>query len=247
MRGIPTEFRSSATTYLLTWAVGVILLCIPLIQMGYEQSFLTLNALRLPWLDFLMPHYTHVGDGLILASLGATILLIKGDFHLLILLVITLLLVMVLVSVFKNLVFTHWGRPAVVFAAPPQEFFMTSTRPLSSLSFPSGHTTAAAAAGFLPALATRSRWGGLVLGLLMLAVGYSRIYIGVHFVGDVVAGACLGLGIAWGALISLNAPVQAWWLRQHDYSREIFRRIAWLISLLVGVIGVVSLYFVYYG
>ncbi len=247
MKGIPTTFRSSTATYLLTWTVGIILLCIPLIQLGYEQSFLTLNALRFTWLDFLMPHYTHVGDGLMLASIGAIFILIREDFPLLVLLVITLILVMILVSIFKNLVFTHWGRPAVVFAYPPQDFFMISTRPLSSLSFPSGHTTAAAAAGFFPALATRSRWGGLIIGLLMFAIGYSRIYIGVHFVGDVVAGAFLGLGIALGVMLSLHSSVYAWWLRLSLAKHILFHRIAWLVSLLIGLVGLVSLYLIYYG
>lgn len=61
-------------------------------------------------------------------------------------------------------------------------------------SFPSGHATSAfAAAGVVAALHPRLR--APVLGIAAL-VALSRVYLGVHFPSDVVAGAALGLGIA---------------------------------------------------
>ena len=71
-------------------------------------------------------------------------------------------------------------------------------------SFPSGHamsstvTYGALALVFLPALPRRWRpvgLGGVVL--LVLAIGTSRLFLGVHFVSDVVGGFVLGL--AWVA------------------------------------------------
>jgi undecaprenyl-diphosphatase len=60
-----------------------------------------------------------------------------------------------------------------------------------SWSFPSGHTsTAFAAAVVVASLHPRLRLP--VLGLAAL-VGLSRVYLGVHFTIDVVAGAALGL------------------------------------------------------
>jgi membrane-associated phospholipid phosphatase len=63
-----------------------------------------------------------------------------------------------------------------------------------SRSFPSGHTAAAVAfasgaAHVLPAT-------GIPLNALAALVGYARVHTGVHYPGDVVAGALLGAVIA---------------------------------------------------
>jgi undecaprenyl-diphosphatase len=62
-----------------------------------------------------------------------------------------------------------------------------------SPSFPSGHTaTAFAAAAVVGAIYPRLRWPLYCLAAL---VGLSRIYLGVHFALDVIAGAILGVSI----------------------------------------------------
>lgn len=63
-----------------------------------------------------------------------------------------------------------------------------------SYSMPSSHAANSGAAAFhfsffYPALAP-----GLVL--LALAIGYSRVYVGVHYPGDVLVGLMVGLGAA---------------------------------------------------
>jgi undecaprenyl-diphosphatase len=71
-------------------------------------------------------------------------------------------------------------------------------------SFPSGHTTATAAVVWLLFLtvvaANRSgtaRLTAMVLAVLVtLAMGWSRVYLGVHYITDVVGGALLGLWLA---------------------------------------------------
>ncbi len=65
----------------------------------------------------------------------------------------------------------------------------------SSHSFPSGHTASAFA--FATAVGQRipSLW--LPLRGLALLVGYSRIHTGVHYPGDVVAGAVVGSACGW--------------------------------------------------
>jgi undecaprenyl-diphosphatase len=65
----------------------------------------------------------------------------------------------------------------------------------ASPSFPSGHaTTAFAAAVALALLVPRWRWWALAFAAV---VAYSRVYLGVHYWSDIVAGALLGAAVAW--------------------------------------------------
>ena len=64
----------------------------------------------------------------------------------------------------------------------------------TSSSFPSGHSASAAA--FVTGLAMESLPAGAALAPVGLAVGYSRVHVGVHFPGDVVAGFAVGAGVA---------------------------------------------------
>lgn len=67
-------------------------------------------------------------------------------------------------------------------------------------SFPSGHATSAfAAAGVVAAMHPRLRAPVLALAAL---VALSRVYLGVHYPTDVLAGALLGLAIAAVAVAS---------------------------------------------
>ncbi|MEU3218976.1 phosphatase PAP2 family protein [Streptomyces sp. NPDC006971] len=61
-------------------------------------------------------------------------------------------------------------------------------------SFPSGHSASAAA--FATGVALESRGWGVVVAPLALSVAASRVYTGVHYPSDVLAGAALGVGAA---------------------------------------------------
>jgi membrane-associated phospholipid phosphatase len=68
-----------------------------------------------------------------------------------------------------------------------------------SPSFPSGHAMSAfAVAAAIAVLAPRTRWA--VLGVAA-AIAFSRVYLGVHFWIDVLAGAALGIAIGVGVAV----------------------------------------------
>ena len=84
-------------------------------------------------------------------------------------------------------------------------------------SFPSGHAAGAAAVGLLCAWMlccwVVHRWAGQVAVWALsitaiIVIGFSRLYLGVHFVTDVLAGWLLGT--AWTATVIL---VTSWWSR----------------------------------
>ncbi len=75
----------------------------------------------------------------------------------------------------------------------------------AGLSFPSGHTTQTF---FIATLATnyfQLPWGAaLLLYGIAITVGVTRVYLGVHYPRDVMAGAILGL--IWGTMGVIIAP-----------------------------------------
>lgn len=71
-------------------------------------------------------------------------------------------------------------------------------------SFPSGHTCAAfaaASAWWHTVQDRRFQWAALVSAVLM---GFSRLYVGVHFPTDVLAGACVGCLCGWMAWVGFQ-------------------------------------------
>jgi len=70
-------------------------------------------------------------------------------------------------------------------------------------SFPSGHAATAFAGAVV--LAFLWRRGAALFFLLAAAIAFSRVYVGVHYPGDVLAGAALGtaVGLAWVTALRL--------------------------------------------
>jgi undecaprenyl-diphosphatase len=99
----------------------------------------------------------------------------------------------------------------------------TFTDPIGAVvgfSFPSGHAMGAMAfyglMAYLSAKERRSRWDRIaivvLMGIVVLLVGFSRVYLGAHYPSDVVAGYAAGL--AWLALSISSAQALTHWDRR---------------------------------
>jgi undecaprenyl-diphosphatase len=67
----------------------------------------------------------------------------------------------------------------------------------NSPSFPSGHTSVAFSTATSLYLAYPKWYVAVPAFTYAASVGYSRMYLGVHYPSDVLAGAVIGAGSAW--------------------------------------------------
>lgn len=99
-----------------------------------------------------------------------------------------------------------WARPRPT-DAHPGEAVLHFVSPSANPSFPSDHAAAAFAIAF--AVLFVSRRAGLWFLVAAAAVGVSRILVGLHYPGDVLAGAAVGFFAAWAVHRVARRPLMA--------------------------------------
>ena len=144
-----------------------------------------IRQIQNPFFDFIMPIFTILGDkGFIWIILGVSLLFFRKSRIYGVAVLLSLLLTVILGEVIiKPLV--HRARPFITHG-----FEILINGP-TSYSFPSGHTASSFAVfGIFLFAIKKYRLTCFVLAFL---IAFSRIYLGVHYFSDVVAGVVLGL------------------------------------------------------
>lgn len=178
--------------FLIITAFYLIALSLVLIIWGYQKSFLVLNGHLTPWLDWPMFIITHLGDSMILASLLSLIFVRKQPDT-----VLTMIVIVIITGLFgqvlKVTLFDGWDRPLKIFNESAVVHAMDNYR-LFHNSFPSGHSITAMSAftALMWCLNPRASYQ-ILAALTAILITYSRIYLGVHFPGDVLAGSLSGI------------------------------------------------------
>ena len=168
-------------------------------RMDYRIVHFINLRLRNPFFDYLNIGMTYLGsDVFALGVILALVLLPQDKFRpFAIQSALTLLVSTIVVQLLKRLI--RRKRPFV------HSKNLRSIRiGVDPFSFPSGHTAAAFGLATSISLLTFSPLVRLVFLLLAFGVGYSRVYLAVHYPSDVIAGAIIGSSFAM--LVHLMMP-----------------------------------------
>jgi glycerophosphoryl diester phosphodiesterase/membrane-associated phospholipid phosphatase len=107
--------------------------------------------------------------------------------------------------------------------------------PESTFGIPSGHSQNGVAIWGLLAASLRRWWAVVGAAVLILAIGWSRIHLGAHFLEDVLIGWTLG-AVVLGLYLWLEAPVRAWLRRQRPVDQVLAGVVASLALIVPGVV-----------
>jgi membrane-associated phospholipid phosphatase len=171
--------------WLLFFAVGLFFL----ITLGKAASFVDLNAYHQSTLDTVFIWVTFLGNG-VFSIIVFVIFLSQRRWSQAAQVMLAFLLSALVAQVLKNLF--SMPRPKQFFAPGQYHYFIDGVTGIGFASFPSGHTTSIFALVTLLAIFTKNRKAKIAFLLAGMAVGYSRIYLGQHFLGDVLMGSCIG-------------------------------------------------------
>ena len=150
------------------------------------------DTLRTPALDSFFSCFTQLGNGgMIYIVLSVALLLHpktrRAGFW--------ALIAMLFGLVCTNLILKHLvGRTRPWLVVEGLTHLVVENDPNA---FPSGHTCAAFAAASAWARALPKKWMGVTAVILEALMGLSRLYVGVHFLTDVLAGCAVGCFCAW--------------------------------------------------
>jgi membrane-associated phospholipid phosphatase len=164
------------------------------------------ETLRFDWLSQLMEGYTTLGDkGLMWIVLALGLLCFKQTRKAGVLALVAMLFGLIGTNlILKNLVARP--RPWLVV-----DGLLPLMSPPDPNSFPSGHTCAAFAFAGTMCRGLKWRWAKVTAVMAALLMGFSRLYVGLHFPTDVLMGMCVGLlcsQAAWylGCRLGRSAP-----------------------------------------
>lgn len=157
------------------------------------QLLLAIQNLHQPWLDPIVSIYTQLGNaGILWIVLSLGMLIPKSTRKA----GAAALCAMVLGLLATNVTIKPLVQRARPWTILPIQPLVLERDPNS---FPSGHTCAAFAAGLVWARALPWKAARAAAVAMAVLMGLSRLYVGVHFPADVLAGAVIGSLCAWAA------------------------------------------------
>jgi membrane-associated phospholipid phosphatase len=175
------------------WALFFIIGLLLLLYLGKANSFVQLNPYHRTPLDRIFVWITWLGDG-VFSILVIVYFLLRRRWSKAIQVTAAFLLSALFAQILKN-VFSM-PRPKQFFAPGTYPYFIEGVTNHGFASFPSGHTTSIFALVTMLAIFTPNQQHKIAYLFAGVLVGYSRIYLGQHFLNDVLVGSCVGMLVA---------------------------------------------------
>lgn len=178
--------------FLLPYSVFLFFGLLVLLFYSKSDIFLYINNKHNEIFDVLCSKVTHIGDGW---SFGIFLIVAffyikRKDFYFGIAIFASTSLVSTL---FKRVLFSNELRPIAWFANNKVVHFVEGVTVYANNSFPSGHTITAFSLAFYGTYLIKNNKLDLFFLFIAFLVGYSRIYLGQHFFGDVVFGSLISV------------------------------------------------------
>jgi len=199
-----TIFSTISLRSFILVIISLLLITSPLLFLDKEIPSLWVNSWHSPFLDVFFRYITYLGDGLIL--IPVLIFLLFNSYTLSAIFAVTTAFEAVLVQlVLKKGFFAYLDRPSAYIPNFDQLHTVAGENIHSLHTFPSGHTQTIFMVIVFIALAAKKRNGfNILLIVVALLTGLSRIYLLQHFFVDVWVGAAIGFSIPVMAIYLLQ-------------------------------------------
>jgi membrane-associated phospholipid phosphatase len=186
---LKSVYKQNQSFFLGYFFLLIVAACILLCD-SKKAGFILMNPYHTDFLNYVFEGVTLIGDGIFSVIVCLFLLLIKKR-YLSFMVFISFATSGIVAQVLKA--FISEARPALFFKKGSYPYFIDHVTLHNFHSFPSGHSTSAFALAAIMAFAVKDKkYSLLFLGLGSL-VGYSRMYLGQHFLHDVVAGSLIGV------------------------------------------------------
>ncbi len=176
----------------------------PLIDLDRTLT-VALNGAHTAWLDPVMAFFSRVYVWVPLYLAAIVLLFCKLPWRK----ALTGTLVLIAAFAFTD-IFTHWLKEHAFLRLRPCEdpslagLIRLLEKHGSLYGFPSGHAANTFGFALASAWLLKRRWWSIPLFCWAAMVSYSRIYVGKHFLGDVLGGAAFGLLVGGAAILLMH-------------------------------------------
>lgn len=170
-----------------------------ILAFGKNGTFQLINSNHTEITDHFFKYFTHYGDGLMWAPLGAYCFFYRRKYFIAV--VAGVLISTILAQFLKRVVYPDELRPISFLSENFPVHIVEGVRMRKVHSFPSGHATTSFAMALIMAYMINNKVWSVILPLFASLAAYSRVYLAQHFPTDIFAGMCIGIVSAVLSLI----------------------------------------------